>query len=50
MRLIMDDGTESECGPGDVVAIPPGHDALVVSNEPCVFVDFGEYSDYAKRA
>jgi ethanolamine utilization protein EutQ (cupin superfamily) len=48
MRVIMDDGTEGECGPGDVVAIPPGHDAQVVGDEPCVFVDFGEFGDYAK--
>jgi hypothetical protein len=25
-----------ECGPGDVVAIPPGHDAEVVGDGPCV--------------
>jgi hypothetical protein len=50
MKVIMDDGTEGECGAGDVVAIPPGHDAEVVGGEPCVFVDFGEFGDYAKRS
>jgi hypothetical protein len=49
MKVVMDDGTEGECGPGDVVAIPPGHDAEVVGDEPCVFIDFGEFGDYAKR-
>lgn len=49
MRVEMDDGSEAECGPGDVVAIPPGHDAEVVGDEPCVLVDFGEFGDYAKR-
>jgi uncharacterized cupin superfamily protein len=49
MKVIMDDGSEGECGPGDVVAIPPGHDAEVVGDEPCIFVDFGEFGDYAKR-
>jgi hypothetical protein len=49
MKVIMDDGTEGECGPGDVVAIPPGHDAEVVGDEPCVFLDFGEFGEYAKR-
>jgi len=49
MKVIMDDGTEGECGPGDIVAIPPGHDAEVVGDEPCVFIDFGEFGDYAKR-
>jgi hypothetical protein len=49
MRLYMDDGSEFEVGPGDVAAIPPGHDAEVVGDEACVFVDFGEFGDYAKR-
>ena len=50
MRVMMDDGTEGECGPGDVVAIAPGHDAEVVGDEPCVFLDFGEFGEYAKRS
>ena len=45
----MDDGAETEIGPGEAVAIPPGHDAEVVGEEPCVFIDFGEISEYAKR-
>ena len=49
MRVRMDDGTEGEVGPGEVVAIPPGHDAEVVGDETCVFLDFGEFGDYAKR-
>jgi quercetin dioxygenase-like cupin family protein len=49
MRVQMDDGSEAECGPGEVAAIAPGHDAEVVGDEPCVFVDFGEISEYAKR-
>jgi hypothetical protein len=49
MKVFMDDGSEGECGPSDVVAIPPGHDAEVVGDEPCVFIDFGEFGDYAKR-
>lgn len=49
MKVIMDDGAETEAGPGDVVAIPPGHDAEIVGDETCVFLDFGEFGDYAKR-
>jgi len=49
MRVQMDDGTDGEVGPGQVVAIPPGHEPEVVGDEPCVFVDFGEFGDYAKR-
>jgi quercetin dioxygenase-like cupin family protein len=49
MHVVMDDGTEGEAGPGDVVAIAPGHDAWTVGDEPCVVMDFGEFGDYAKR-
>ena len=49
MRIYMDDGQEIEVNGGDVVAIPPGHDAEVTGSEPCVMVDFGEIGDYAKR-
>jgi len=49
MRVQMDDGGQREMGPGDVVAIPPGHDAEVVGDQPCVFLDFGEVTAYAKR-
>ena len=48
MKIFMEDGTEAECGPGDVVAVPPGHDAETIGDEACVWVDFGEVSDYAK--
>jgi uncharacterized cupin superfamily protein len=49
MRIYMDDGQEIEVNPGDVVAIPPGHDAEVTGSEACVMIDFGEIGDYAKR-
>jgi hypothetical protein len=48
MGIRMNDGTEGEIGPGDVVSIAPGHDAWVVGDEPCVAVDFGGYAQYAK--
>ena len=50
MTVRMDDGSEDSVGPGDVVAIPPGHDAWVEGDEPCVMVDFGEFGDYAKKS
>jgi len=49
MKVRMDDGAETEIGPGQVVAIPPGHDAEVVGDEACEMVDFGEFGEYAKR-
>ena len=36
----MDDGETVEFGPGDVMDIPPGHDAWVVGDEPAVLIDF----------
>jgi ethanolamine utilization protein EutQ (cupin superfamily) len=48
MKVVMDDGQELECGPGDVAWMPPGHDAWIVGNDQCVVVDFGGYENYAK--
>ncbi len=48
MHVVMDDGTESEAGPGDAVTIPAGHDAWTVGDEPCVAVDFTGVARYAK--
>jgi uncharacterized cupin superfamily protein len=50
MVVHMDDGSDLEIGPGDVASIPPGHDAEVPGDEPCVMVDFGDLSEYAKRS
>jgi hypothetical protein len=49
MQIMMDDGTGQEMGPGDVVAIPPGHDAEVLGSDACVVLDFGEISEYARH-
>jgi len=40
-HVVMAGGTELDLQPGDVATIPPGHDAWVVGDEPCVFLDFG---------
>jgi hypothetical protein len=40
-HVVMADGTELDLAPGDVATVPPGHDAWVVGDEACVFVDFG---------
>ncbi len=50
MKIVMDDGSEFESGPGDVTLLPEGHDAWVVGNEPVVVVDFQGMIDYAKSA
>jgi quercetin dioxygenase-like cupin family protein len=43
-----EDGSKWEIGPGDVVDIPPGHDAWVVGKTPVVLVDFMGAFNYAK--
>lgn len=50
MVIRMDDGTTAEIGPGDVGVIPPGHDAWVTGDEPCVMLDFAGAAAYAKPA
>jgi hypothetical protein len=46
----MDDGTELTSKAGDVINIPPGHDAWVEGDEPAVLVDFQGMVDYAKQS
>jgi hypothetical protein len=48
LRILMDDGAEFDCRPGEVSLLPSGHDAWVVGNEPAVVVDFQGMIDYAK--
>ncbi len=44
----MEDGSETTSRAGDVLSIPPGHDAWVVGDEPAVLIDFQGMADYAK--
>lgn len=48
MTIRMDDGREANVNPGDALIVPPGHDAWVVGNEPCVMLDWQGFADYAK--
>lgn len=48
LNVTMDDGTATEVGPGDAFVCPPGHDAWVVGEEPCVLLDFSGAAVYAK--
>jgi hypothetical protein len=47
LKVVMDDGTELECRPGDISLLPSGHDAWVVGHEAAVVVDFQGMVDYA---
>ena len=48
IHVVMDDGTEQDFGPGDVVVVPPGHDAWVIGDEPAVAVDITGSAVWAK--
>jgi mannose-6-phosphate isomerase-like protein (cupin superfamily) len=48
MHVQMEDGSEQEFGPGDVLSIPPGHDAWVIGNDPLVAIDITGMGEYAK--
>lgn len=49
MGVRMDDGEQTEFGPGDFMVCPPGHDAWIEGDEACVVIDWQGVADYAKR-
>ena len=48
LHVRMDDGTETEFGPGDVQLLSPGHDAWVIGDQPFVGLDFQGGKTYAR--
>ena len=40
LKVVTDDGSEMEIGPGDAYFVPPGHDAWVVSDEAATGIEF----------
>lgn len=50
MVIAMDDGTQKIISPGDMAIIPPGHDAWVISKEPCITIDFSAGKIYGKKS
>jgi class 3 adenylate cyclase len=51
-RWVCEDreGRQVEIGPGDIFDTPPGHDAWVIGDEPCVALDFQGIADWALRS
>ncbi len=49
MAVKMEDGSETEYGPGDFFLMPAGHDAWVVGDKRCVLLDFTGVGKYAKK-
>src|SRR5687768_14660784 len=48
LRIRTADGDEFDATPGQVTALPSGHDAWVVGEDPVVVVDWWGASDYAR--
>ena len=48
LKVMLDDGTELVIGPGDAYEIPPGHDAMVVGDEPWEAVEFASAHTYGQ--
>ena len=50
VHVAMQDGTEIEAGPGEIMSLPPGHDAWVVGDEPVVAIDWQGASVWARKS
>jgi quercetin dioxygenase-like cupin family protein len=48
MTVKMDDQTTEQFRPGDIMIVPPGHDAWTDGDEACIVVDWTGIGDYAK--
>lgn len=48
LKVLLDNGTELDFGPGDISYLPPGHDAWVEGNEPVVILDITGMKEFAK--
>ena len=46
LRVVLDDGAQEDYSAGDVMLLPPGHDAWTVGEEPAIFVEFSRGNDY----
>jgi len=50
LKIVMDDGAELLCKPGEVSLLPSGRDAWVVGNENVVILDFHGMKEYAEKS
>ncbi len=46
LAVTMSDGAHEEFSAGDVMLLPPGHDAWSVGDVACTFVEFSRGNDY----
>jgi len=48
-HVVMQDGREIDVGPGEIISLPPGHDAWVLGDEPVVAVDWQNASIWSRE-
>lgn len=48
LHIKMSNGDEFDIHPGDVTALPPGHDAWVIGDETVISIDWAGFTNYAK--
>ena len=46
LRVLLRDGSQEDFSAGEVMLLPPGHDAWTVGDQPCIFVEFSKGNDY----
>jgi hypothetical protein len=46
LRVVLSDGSQEDFSAGDVMLLPPGHDAWSVGDQACTFVEFSKGNDY----
>ena len=46
LMVQMDDGSTELFEAGDVMMLPPGHDAWAVGDKPCTFIQFSQGDNY----
>jgi len=46
LRVVLDDGSTEDFSAGDIMLLPPGHDAWAVGDQPARFVEFSRGNDY----
>ncbi len=46
LHVALDDGSARDYTAGDVMLLPPGHDAWTVGDVPARFVEFSRGNDY----
>lgn len=50
IQFATDDGARRMVGPGEAYDLPPGHDAWVVGDEPCVAIEFRGVRGWGRSA